>query len=70
MSRSNIIRAWKDEEYRRSLSEAESEIMPPNPAGVTELSDDQLKKAAGGTFSQFGCTVFFCPSWTCRPVHT
>jgi|HubBroStandDraft_6_1064221.scaffolds.fasta_scaffold585000_2 mersacidin/lichenicidin family type 2 lantibiotic len=48
MSRSNIIRAWKDEEYRQSLSVAEREAMPPNPAGLPELSDAQLKQAAGG----------------------
>jgi mersacidin/lichenicidin family type 2 lantibiotic len=52
MSPNNIIRAWKDEEYRRGLSQAARESMPPSPVGITELSDDQLTKAAGGTFFQ------------------
>jgi mersacidin/lichenicidin family type 2 lantibiotic len=42
MSTRNIIRAWKDEEYRQSLSATEKESMPPNPAGLIELSDAQL----------------------------
>ncbi|MGA8595260.1 MAG: mersacidin/lichenicidin family type 2 lantibiotic [Bryobacteraceae bacterium] len=52
MSTQNTIRAWKDEEYRRSLSEAERESMPPNPAGLPELSDAQLKQVAGGLWHQ------------------
>jgi mersacidin/lichenicidin family type 2 lantibiotic len=48
MSRQNIIRAWKDEKYRQSLSAAERETLPPNPAGLPDLSDAQLKQAAGG----------------------
>ncbi|MGA8595261.1 MAG: mersacidin/lichenicidin family type 2 lantibiotic [Bryobacteraceae bacterium] len=48
MSTQHIIRAWKDEEYRRSLSNTERAALPENPAGVTELSDSQAKQAAGG----------------------
>ena len=60
MSASNIIRAWKDEEYRQSLSEAELALLPEHPAGVTELSDEQLSKANGGGS---------CPSTChCKPI--
>jgi mersacidin/lichenicidin family type 2 lantibiotic len=38
----DIIRAWKDAEYRNSLSEAERAALPPNPAGIVELSDDDM----------------------------
>jgi len=48
MSRQTIIRAWKDEEYRRNLSEAERERLPQNPAGLIELTDAQLGDIAGG----------------------
>ena len=35
----DIIRAWKDEEYRQSLSTEELKQLPENPAGLIELSD-------------------------------
>jgi mersacidin/lichenicidin family type 2 lantibiotic len=38
MSHVNIIRAWKDEEYRSSLSDAERALLPDNPAGLIELT--------------------------------
>jgi mersacidin/lichenicidin family type 2 lantibiotic len=44
----NIIRAWKDPNYRNSLSEAERAALPPNPAGAIELSDADLSTVAGG----------------------
>ena len=37
MSKQNIIRAWKDETYRRSLSEAERAALPENPVGRVDL---------------------------------
>ncbi|HKX26652.1 MAG TPA: mersacidin/lichenicidin family type 2 lantibiotic [Blastocatellia bacterium] len=42
-----IIRAWKDEDYRLSLSLDEQRALPANPAGSVELSNADLK--AGGT---------------------
>ncbi|HEU5375872.1 MAG TPA: mersacidin/lichenicidin family type 2 lantibiotic [Ktedonobacteraceae bacterium] len=36
----DIVRAWKDETYRQSLSEAQMNTIPANPAG--ELSDADL----------------------------
>lgn len=49
MTKTNIIRAWKDEAYRQSLSDAERALLPVNPAGVIELSDADLGSVAGGT---------------------
>jgi mersacidin/lichenicidin family type 2 lantibiotic len=48
MSRLDIIRAWKDEEYRLSLSPAEQAMLPDNPAGFIELPDVALEEVAGG----------------------
>jgi mersacidin/lichenicidin family type 2 lantibiotic len=45
----NIVRAWKDPEYRLGLSAAEQARLPENPAGTVELTDDELNAAAGGT---------------------
>jgi mersacidin/lichenicidin family type 2 lantibiotic len=48
MSNNHIIRAWKDSNYRNSLSEAERAALPPNPAGLIELTDAELSGVAGG----------------------
>ncbi len=44
----NIIRAWKDREYRESLSDEELALLPENPAGEIELNDDELTSIVGG----------------------
>ena len=48
MSNFDVIRAWKDEEYRLSLSDDEQALLPVNPAGSIELSDELLDQVAGG----------------------
>jgi mersacidin/lichenicidin family type 2 lantibiotic len=47
MSHRDIIRAWKDAEFRSSLSEAERAMLPANPAGSIELADSELDRTAG-----------------------
>jgi mersacidin/lichenicidin family type 2 lantibiotic len=47
-SRVDIVRAWKDEEYRESLSPEEKALVPSNPAGVVELTDEDLAFVLGG----------------------
>ena len=44
-----IIRAWKDEAYRRSLKNSEQAQLPANPAGLIELTELELASVAGGT---------------------
>lgn len=39
MKKLDIIRAWKDESYRNSLSAEQISQLPANPAG--NLSEDQ-----------------------------
>ena len=48
MSYLEIIRAWKDEEYRLSLSEEQRAQLPENPAGLIELTNAELEAAVGG----------------------
>lgn len=48
MSNENIIRAWKDADFRNSLSEKERSLLPENPAGLIELTDADLNGAVGG----------------------
>jgi len=40
MSNLNIIRAWKDEDYRNSLTEELRARIPAHPSGAIELTDN------------------------------
>ena len=48
MSNFDIIRAWKDEDYRNSLTEEQKSQLPENPAGVVDLNDEITEKVSGG----------------------
>src|SRR6185437_593563 len=71
MSNADIIRAWKDPEYRSTLS-----VVPSHPAGLIELADPDLGGSAaakargfrletirhittskGGSCKTFDCTL-------------
>jgi mersacidin/lichenicidin family type 2 lantibiotic len=43
----DIVRAWKDESYRNSLSSEEQALLPANPAGELELSESELEEVTG-----------------------
>jgi mersacidin/lichenicidin family type 2 lantibiotic len=47
MSHEQIIRAWKDSDYRNSLSAEELALLPANPAGES-LTEDELNSVVGG----------------------
>lgn len=57
MSEANIAKAWKDADYRESLSEEEKAKLPENPAGATEVSDAELDNASGGTDTVVVCGI-------------
>jgi mersacidin/lichenicidin family type 2 lantibiotic len=44
----DIARAWKDPEYRKSLTAEELASLPPNPAGSPEISEAELGRVSGG----------------------
>jgi mersacidin/lichenicidin family type 2 lantibiotic len=59
MSKIDVIRAWKDPEYRSSLSENQRAMLPDSPAGALDLSDSELDSVLGGS-----ATVgLICPSF-------
>lgn len=71
MSKKNIIRAWKDAEYRASLSDAERAMLPENPAGAIEMPDDELRNVEGGRGLSLvagdpGGVQFVTASWLCN----
>jgi mersacidin/lichenicidin family type 2 lantibiotic len=59
MPKIDIIRAWKDEEYRASLTDAERAQLPAHPAGLIELEDAELNTVVGGSHAG-GCGTGFC----------
>jgi len=48
MNTVNVIRAWKNAEYRNSLSAAELAALPQHPAGLVELPEEEMAAVAGG----------------------
>jgi mersacidin/lichenicidin family type 2 lantibiotic len=48
MKTSQIVRAWKDNNYRQKLSKAEQAELPAHPSGMIELSETELGMVSGG----------------------
>lgn len=76
MNKIDVIRAWKDPVYRASLSEEQRAALPMHPAGVTELSDDQLR-TSGAAIDTPATTAPTCTAYTflnwracCPPATT
>ncbi len=68
MSNFDIIRAWKDEEYRESLSEEQRSQLPENPAGIIEMSDEEMESLGGashGCGGSYGCDSIACSAGYC-----
>lgn len=65
MSRPDVIRAWKDEEYRASLRDFELALLPANPAGAVELPLDDLNSAGANenplTYPGMCSCIGICP---------
>jgi mersacidin/lichenicidin family type 2 lantibiotic len=49
MSKSPIIRAWKNEEYRNSLTADQRAQIPEHPAGLIELTCEELMSVDGSS---------------------
>src|SRR5690349_19446760 len=58
---SNLIRAWKDETYRQSLSTQEQATLPANPAGAIELTQAELEAVSGAMGAGGGKNFFWEP---------
>ncbi|HEY7124228.1 MAG TPA: mersacidin/lichenicidin family type 2 lantibiotic [Ktedonobacterales bacterium] len=61
MSSFDIVRAWKDAEYRQSLSAEEQALLPEHPAGAIELTDEDLDRLAGAQ-TEWVATAGCCPT--------
>jgi mersacidin/lichenicidin family type 2 lantibiotic len=60
MKQNDIVRAWKDAEFRAELSPEERALLPENPAGLVELTDEALEYVVGGE------TADSCVCWSCN----
>jgi mersacidin/lichenicidin family type 2 lantibiotic len=61
MSDNEIIRSWKDEEFRLGLEPAERGLLPANPAGLMELTDEALDDLiAGAAAAMASCCWSSC----------
>jgi mersacidin/lichenicidin family type 2 lantibiotic len=51
-----IVRAWKDPEFRKSLTAAQREALPDSPSGqsMSELSEAELLGITGGRLVKDG----------------
>ena len=73
MSIAEIIKAWKDEEYRNSLSPEQLSNLPENPVGSIELGDDAGLVYGAASNSRGTCNVnpntpvFVCSCNCTRP---
>lgn len=54
----DIVRAWKDEAYRQSLSDEQVGQLSANPAGEIELDDVELFSVYGGDNFGVGAGAF------------
>jgi mersacidin/lichenicidin family type 2 lantibiotic len=64
MSKQSIIRAWKDETYRRGLSEVERAALPESPVGrlnLDELTAAEMAEVQGGNYpvQTRECSIMF-----------
>jgi mersacidin/lichenicidin family type 2 lantibiotic len=57
MKTEDVIRAWKDAEFRAELSAEERALLPQNPAGLVQLTDEALEDVVGGDS---------CLCWSCN----
>lgn len=55
----DIVRAWKDAQYRQSLSAEQQAMLPENPAGNFELSESELDAVNGGSLGALGAGGLF-----------
>ena len=66
MSKLDIVRAWRDERYRLSLSDEERALIPESPVGAIDLSDLELEQAVGAN-SEHLLTIGCCGGFTTDP---
>lgn len=62
MTPHQIIHAWKNPQYRATLTSAELASYPEHPASYVELPDEMADDASGGTVTIVGDAMSVWPS--------
>jgi mersacidin/lichenicidin family type 2 lantibiotic len=70
MPNHKTIRAWKDPEYRASLSAEGLASLPENPAGLIELTDADLGDVSGAAIARPKPRTPLCPTAPRTSVET
>jgi mersacidin/lichenicidin family type 2 lantibiotic len=70
MDKKDIIRAWKDEDYREGLSQISIADLPENPAGLMELDANTLALVTGGLVKETNTCACVSTCVTCCCVST
>lgn len=66
MAKVDIVRAWKDEEYRLSLTAEERALLPDHPAGLIELDNEEMRAVLGGQATTTATTkLAYCGTSHC-----
>ncbi len=65
MSNLDVVRAWKDPEYRATLGDA----IPEHPAGQIELADPGLDRGAAVGRGPFFSGMGGCATSRCTLTH-
>jgi len=69
----DVVRAWKDPEYRKSLTAEQLASLPENPAGTGALTDQEAEQIAAGSDWPHGtastewtscCATYVCSKCT------
>ena len=64
MSKPDIIRAWRDTEYRLSLSEEQQALIPPHPAGLSAGLSGMKTPSESIPVSPF--SIYYSCYWICN----
>lgn len=63
----DIIRAWKDPQFRAGLDHAQQALVPAHPTGLIELDDAYLDAVVGGRPANGTCSLksrcWNCTGW-------
>ena len=67
MKKIDLGRAFRDEDYYLSLSEAERASLPVHPAALIEVREDELRAVAGATTDACSASGWCspCPKHIC-----